>query len=348
MGKKSQTMIDLRSDTVTKPNHEMRELMAKAIVGDDVYGEDKTVNELQKQIADYFGKEEALFCPSGTMANQIGILLNSNSGDEIIIEGDAHLFYYETAAPAMISRIQFNTIKSERGEIPLDEIKKAIRPDVYYFPKTAAICLENTHNRHGGTVMSLEYVHKVREIAESNGLRMHLDGARLWNAITASGIEGKDWAENFNTLNVCMSKGLGAPVGSFIIGSKEDIQKAWRWRKILGGGMRQAGIIAAGAKYAFEHNFPRMGEDHKKAKTFAKGISEHKNVSIDLNTVETNMVAFKLDDSIDANKFVSDCLSNEIHLHHIENNVIRVVFHLDITQEAADKALNVMLDILDN
>ncbi|HOQ48892.1 MAG TPA: threonine aldolase family protein, partial [Candidatus Kapabacteria bacterium] len=254
-------MIDLRSDTLTRPDEAMRQALANAEVGDDVYGEDPTANLLQERIADYFGKEAALFVPSGTMSNQLSLKVLTSPGDEIIADADAHIFYYETAAPSIVSNVQIRTIRSQFGFPDLNDIERSIRPDIYYFPRTSVICVENTHNRHGGTIAPIEYIQQLRDLANSYNIKLHLDGARIWNAIVETGIDGTSYAKYFDTISVCLSKGLGAPVGSLLISSAEYIEKARHWRKILGGGMRQVGILAAAGLYALDNNLPRLKAD---------------------------------------------------------------------------------------
>jgi threonine aldolase len=279
-------IIDLRSDTVTKPSEEMKKAMMMAELGDDVYGEDPTVNELQEYTADLLGKEAALFVPSGTMSNQIGIKINTNDGDEIIAESESHIYYYETAAPSLISRVQFRLIESERGEMNPEKVRAAIRPDVYYFPRTSMLCVENTHNRHGGSVISLENIKQLKRIAIENNLAFHLDGARLWNASAATGISEADYVKDFDTVSVCLSKGLGAPVGSVLVGTKEKINRALKWRKILGGGMRQAGMLAAAGLFALKENRKLLTQDHINAKAFANVIAQCEHLHIDIDRVK--------------------------------------------------------------
>lgn len=338
-------MIDLRSDTVTKPSPKMLEAMLNANVGDDVYSEDPTVNKLQEITADYFGMEAALFTPSGTMANQIGLQLNTERGDEIIAEADAHIYYYETAGPAVLSNLQIRPIPSEDGKMPIKEIEKAIRPDIYYFPKTSLIALENTHNRHGGKAVPLEYMQEVKSFANSKNLRTHLDGARLWNAIIKENIDPKDIGKCFNTISVCYSKGLGAPVGSCLVGSKDDIKKALKIRKIFGGGMRQAGLLAAAAIFSLENNLELLQYDHENAKNFANSISRSKQIKIDPDSVDTNIVTFELDSSINADEFVTECKDAGILLMNIGDNKIRTVFHIDISSVMASSASELILNL---
>lgn len=334
-------MIDLRSDTVTKPSIEMIKAMSAAEVGDDVYGEDKTVNELQEYTADLLGKEAALFAPSGTMTNQIAINIMTKSGDELIAEADAHIYYYETAAPSILSRVQIRPIPSLNGEIPLDIAEDTVRPDVYYFPNTTLFCLENTHNRHGGTVLSLDYINQAREFASKYHLGLHCDGARLWNACISKNIDPKTYARHFDTLSVCLSKGLGAPVGSLIVSSKENIKKALKVRKIFGGGMRQAGILAAAGLFALKNNFEKLALDHENAQFFAKSINESDKASVDLSRLETNIVMINIDKSIDAEKLVQECKNSGLLLSAVAKYRLRAVFHLDITKPEAQKAADI-------
>lgn len=338
--------IDLRSDTVTKPSQEMREFMVKAEVGDDVYGEDPTVNELQDYVVSLLGKEAALFVPSGTMSNQIALAINTNTGDEIICEEDAHIYKYETAGPSIISRIQVKPIHSENSIMNTDDIINAIRPDDYYFPVTSLICLENTHNSKGGRVAPLEYIKKVANVAKSNKLNFHLDGARLWNASIAAAVSPKEYVQDFDTISVCLSKGLGAPIGSVLVSSKERIKKALKIRKILGGGMRQAGILAAAGLFALKNNINRLADDHKNAKDFAVELSGFEFLNLDLNTVETNMVFFVLDNRIPAADFIEKCKQKGVLIGSSAKQTIRAVFHLDVDRNDTFRAVEIIKSII--
>lgn len=335
--------IDLRSDTVTRPSEGMLRAMASAPTGDDVYGEDPTINELQNRVAEMLGKEAALFVPSGTMGNQIAIKAWTNPGDEIIIEADAHVFYYETGGLAFNSGVQVNTVKSLNGEMDLDEIEEKIRPNIYYLPTTKVISLENTHNRHGGAILSLDYIRKCGDLAKKHDIKFHLDGARLWNASAETGISLADYAEPFDSVSVCLSKGLGAPVGSVLVGGKELIEKAWKIRKILGGGMRQAGVLAAAGLYALDNNFPKMKQDHDRARAFAEGLAQSGSVSVAPERVQTNMVVFGIPLDLPVNEFIERCKSKGVLLGGVGKNFIRAVFHLHITNEDARKAVEVVL-----
>jgi threonine aldolase len=326
--------IDLRSDTVTKPSKAMREYMAYAEVGDDVFGEDPTVIALQEKVAVMLGKEKALYVSSGCLSNQLAIKSHTTAGDEVLMERDAHMFNYETAAPSVLSSVQVQTVPGKRGVFTAEQLPPLIRPDVYYMPKTRMIAAENTHNRSGGTIFPLDEIKKISAFAKENGIAFHLDGARLWNASVATGIPVNEWAKHFDSVSVCFSKGLGAPVGSALCGSSEFIERAHKWRKVFGGGMRQAGIIAAGALYAVEHNIDRLKEDHDKAKFFAQEVSKIPSLSIDLESVQTNIIL------VDVQK--TGKTPNEIIALLKEHNVlvsggtftsIRAVTHLDVSME---------------
>lgn len=289
-------MIDLRSDTVTKPTDAMRRATFEAEVGDDVYGEDPTVNRLEEKAAEILGKEAALFVTSGTQGNQIAVLTHCQHGQEVIVESDAHIFYYEGAAMSAFAGIQPRTIKGVRGAMnPLD-VKKAIRTEDIHFPETGLICLENTHNRAGGAIVPLENMKEIYEIARENNIPVHLDGARLFNAAIATGIPVREFAAQTDTVQICLSKGLGAPVGSIIAGKKDFIKKARKWRKRLGGGLRQVGIIAAPAYIALTEMVERLAEDHQNAKKLAEGLAQIPQLKIE-SEVETNIVLVNISDT---------------------------------------------------
>jgi len=259
-------IIDLRSDTLTKPTPGMREAIANAKVGDDVYGEDPSINKLQKRVAELLGKETAIFVPSGTMANQISIKCHTVPGDEVICEANSHIFNYEGGSPAFLSGVQLHPLPGTYGVFSPEQIKPALRSQDSHYPQSSLITLENTHNRAGGTIFPLDTIKAIKELADFYDLRMHLDGARLWNAHVETGIPLNEYGKYFDSVSVCFSKGLGAPVGSVITGSIEFINKAHRYRKMLGGGMRQAGILAAAALYALDYHLERLADDHKRAK----------------------------------------------------------------------------------
>ena len=264
--------IDLRSDTITQPTPAMREAMARAEVGDDVFGDDPTVTRLEARTAEILGKEAAVFTPSGTMANQLALRAHTEPGDEILVDGNAHIYYYETGAPAALAGVMCRCLPGVRGLFTVADVEAALRPADQHFAPTKLVCLENTHNRGGGSVWPMERIREIADVSRARGLRLHLDGARLWNAAVATGIPERDYAAHFDSVSVCFSKGLGAPIGSALCGTREFIQRARRFRKMYGGGMRQAGIIAAGALHALEHHRARLAEDHANARALAEEI----------------------------------------------------------------------------
>lgn len=336
-------MIDLRSDTVTKPTPAMLHAMMTAEVGDDVFSEDPTVNKLQVKVAGLFGKESALFVPSGVMGNQVCIKTHTQPGEEIIADQDAHIVVYENAAPAALSGVSMKTIPGKHGVITAEQIKKAIRPSAYYLPRTTLICLENTHGRAGGTVFPIEEIKRIRELSLLEGLAMHLDGARLWNASVASGVSLREYAAYFDSLSVCFSKGLGCPVGSIIIGSAEFIERARRYRKMFGGGMRQVGILAAAALHALDHHLERLKEDHEKALLFAQRISDISVFQVDLSTVQTNMVIADIIDNRYTQASVLELLrSRGVLLTPERDNSVRAVMHLDVSKDDVEKAITII------
>jgi threonine aldolase len=327
-------IIDLRSDTVTRPSPEMRRAMAAAEVGDDVYGEDPTVNALQSRVADLLGKEAALFVASGTMGNQICIKVHTQPGDEVIADRNAHVFQYETGGAAFLSSVQVHTVDGDRGILTPDRVREAIRPDIYYMPRTRLVCLENTHNRAGGSIYPLEVIASVRTLAQEQGMKMHLDGARLWNASVASGIAPATYAAYFDSVSVCLSKGLGAPVGSVVTGSREFIREARHYRKIFGGGMRQAGILAAAGMYALEHNVQRLGEDHEKAGILARALAGARGCSLNPDDVQTNIViADMAGTGLGAAGVVEKLKGKGVLAGEAGATKIRLVTHLDVSME---------------
>jgi len=341
--------IDLRSDTVTKPSQAMRDFMAHAPVGDDVFDEDPMVHQLQNEVAILLGKEAALYCPSGCMTNQLAVNIQTQPGDEVILETDAHIFNYETTAASFLSRVQLNPVKAKsKGILSVDIIEDAIREPAYYMPVSRLIIIENTHNRAGGTIYTIEKVKELSDFAHSKGILIHLDGARLWNACAATGTSPKEYAQYFDTVSVCFSKGLGAPVGSAICGSKENITKARRMRKIWGGGMRQAGIIAAGALYALRNNRDRLKEDNAKARRFAEIVAKNaKNATIDLDSVETNIVLLELTEKNPIiPKYLSDLSAKGVRLSQGKRTSLRAVAHLDVTMDECEKAAYIVSEYL--
>lgn len=339
-------MIDIRSDTVTLPTDEMMEYVSGCDFGDDVFGEDPSVNELQDLTAEMLGKEAALFVPSGTMGNQISLAINSKPGDEILVEEQAHIFYYETGAPAILSRAQLRTVPSENGIMRPEDIIKAIRSDEYWFPRTRLICIENTHNRHGGKIIPLENIREISDLARERDIKMHCDGARLWHTCVETGISLKEYCEPFDTVSVCLSKGIGAPVGSCIAGAAEKMKEALRWRKILGGGMRQGGIVAGAALYALKNNYDKLAETHKNAKEFARILFESQHISLDLKSVETNMVYFSIPGSIAVNHFINELYKRNVRVIPVGGQNFRAVFHIQVSKDETIIAAKTIVELI--
>jgi len=340
-------MIDLRSDTVTRPSEAMRTAMCNAEVGDDVFGEDPTVNLLQAKVAMLLGKEDALFVPSGTMGNQTCIKVHTQPGDEIIVERDAHIFNYETAGGAFLSSVQVHPVEGVRGVLSIEGVKRAIRPRTYYMPRTRLLCLENTHNRAGGTIYPIDAIREMHDLARSEGMMLHLDGARIWNASAATGIPPHEYASYFDSISVCLSKGLGAPVGSVIAGTKEFIDQARRYRKIFGGGMRQAGILAAAGIYALDHNRDRLPEDHEKARYLARELSRAPGLSIDMESVQTNIIIISVEKSGHTPEEILGALRERGVLLTLGNYMgVRAVTHLDVTMEQVKQAADIILETM--
>ncbi|MEW6511501.1 MAG: low-specificity L-threonine aldolase [Bacteroidota bacterium] len=343
-----QQYIDLRSDTVTRPSPAMREAMAAAEVGDDVFGEDPTVNRLQERVARLLGKEAALFVPSGSMGNQICIKVHTQPGDEIICERGAHVFNYETGGIALLSGAQAHTIEGKNGIITVEAIKRAVRPQAYYMPRTKLICLENTHNRAGGTIFPIEEIRAISAFARSEKISVHLDGARMWNACVVTGISSAEYASHVDSVSVCFSKGLGAPVGSAIAGSAAFIAAARHYRKIFGGGMRQAGILAAAGLYALEHNIERLKEDHEKAAYLALELAKVPGFDIDLATVQTNIIIIGAEKTGRKPEEILAALRTRGVLLTPGNYMgLRAVTHMDVTMEEVKKAAKVIRETME-
>jgi threonine aldolase len=338
-------LIDLRSDTVTKPSEAMRKAMYNAEVGDDVYKEDPTINKLENYTAELLGKEAALFVPSGVMGNQICLNVHTQPSDEVICEADAHIFQYESGSPAALSGIQLYPVKGNNGVISVKQVEPLIRPQsAYYMPRTKVVEVENTHNRAGGTIYPIEEIDKLKKLVVKYNLKFHLDGARLWNASVATGIPVSKYASYFDSVSVCLSKGLGAPVGSVIAGSKDFITEAFRVRKAWGGGMRQAGILAAAGLYALQNNFERLAEDHKKAKQLAAVIAENNSLEINLDNVQTNILIFKpLKISIDES--LQKCKEKGLLLSVGQVGTLRAVTHKDVSFDDITKACNIINEV---
>ncbi|MFQ5709424.1 MAG: low-specificity L-threonine aldolase [bacterium] len=340
-------MIDLRSDTVTKPTPDMRKAMAEAEVGDDVFGEDRTVNHLQEMVADLLGKDAALFVPSGTMGNEICINCHTRPGDEVICEYGCHIYNYESGAAAFLSGVQVRPIVGKRGVITCEQVEAVIHPPHYYLPRSAVIAVENTHNSAGGTIFPRDELVRLHQLAQRHNLKLHLDGARIWNAAVASGIAVKEFAQHCDSISVCFSKGLGAPVGSAIAGSQAFIEEARRLRKLYGGGMRQVGILAAGAQFALEHNLDRLAEDHANAKLLAENLLEIPGIELDLDSVQTNIVIFDIDKTGRSVHEIANTLKNKgVLVVPFGRTTMRAVTHLQITRQDITKTAKIFSEIL--
>ncbi|MDQ0254955.1 threonine aldolase [Evansella vedderi] len=326
-------MIDLRSDTVTKPSEEMRKIMFKAPVGDDVYGEDPSVNELEEYAANLFGKEAALFVTSGTQGNQAAILAHTKPGQEIIMDNEAHVFLYEGGATSAFAGVQSRTLTNDRGKMGLDDLEEAIRGEDIHFPETALIWLENSHNRSGGSVLPVSYMREVYELAQKYKVPVHIDGARIFNAAVASNASVKEIATYSNSIQFCLSKGLGAPVGSILVGEKSFIDLARKKRKMLGGGLRQAGILAAPGLHALKTGIHRLAEDHEQAKMLAKVVDEYTDLNV-INEVETNII---LADTSKSGRSANDWLAifkdKGILAVAFSPTTIRFTTHIDVSKE---------------
>lgn len=332
-------MIDLRSDTVTQPTPEMRTLMAGAIVGDDVYREDPTVTELENVSARLVGKDAALFITSGTMGNLLGMLVSAGPGREAIVDSESHIFLYEVGGASALAQVQLRPVVTQRGILSGRDVFDSMRPDDVDEPRTCLVALENTHNRHGGVVWPVASIEEVADAAHSNGLRVHMDGARIFNAVMATGAATAEIARHADTVTFCLSKGLACPMGSLFCGSHEDIDRARRWRKMLGGGWRQAGVVAAAGLWALEHMVERLAEDHGNARTLAEGLAELPGIDIDLSRVETNIVIFYLR-SKSSSDFLRLCREREVLGGGYVAGRVRFVTHYGITAEDVQKALD--------
>jgi threonine aldolase len=325
-------MIDLRSDTVTKPTEEMRKAAYLAEVGDDVYGEDPTVNKLEEVAADILGKEAALFVTSGTQGNQIAVLTHCRPGNEIILEAESHIFYYEAGAVSALAGVQSRTISGVRGAIDPKDLVEAIRGDDIHFPETGLICLENTHNRAGGAIIPLEKMKEIYGIAKGNNVPLHIDGARIFNAATGLGVPVSEITRYCDTVQLCLSKGLGAPVGSLLAGSKDFIRSARKWRKILGGGMRQAGIIAAPGLVALNTMRDRLAVDHENAKVLADGLANISGIEV-TNQIDTNIIVIDVSGlNMTSKEFVEKLKEKGILSGTFGPKHVRFVTHYEISK----------------
>jgi threonine aldolase len=325
-------LIDLRSDTVTKPTTLMLEAMFKAEVGDDVFGEEPTVNALEKKMAELFEKEAALFCPSGTMTNQIAIKVHTQPGDEVLCDVTAHIYNYEGGGVSSNSGVQIKLIQGEQGRISAKQVQESINPVFDWLTNTRLVCIENTGNRAGGSYYSLSQMKELSEVCKKNKLSFHLDGARIFNAIVENDYTTKDIGPLFDSISVCLSKGLGAPIGSVLLGDKEFIRKSRRVRKVFGGGMRQAGYLAAAGIYALDNHVERLKEDHRRAKELSFIISKLDYVE-DVLPVDTNILIFNLKEHVNPEQFLQKLADKNIKAVSFGKQAIRFVTHLDFTDE---------------
>lgn len=338
--------IDLRSDTITKPTEEMRHAMATAEVGDDVYGEDSTINALEELAAEMTGKEAALFVPSGTMGNQIAAMTHTIPGQEVIVDPRMHIFLYEGGGLGKLAGTQTKTIQTQTGCYSEEELRAAIRGTDIHFPDTGLVCLENTFNKLGGIVISPEEMNQVADVAHEYGVPVHLDGARLFNAAVALNKDAKEICAKIDSVQFCLSKGLAAPVGSILAGSIEFIDKARKNRKLLGGGMRQAGILAAAGIIGLTKMVDRLQEDHDRAQRLAKGLSSISGVKVDLSSVQTNIIVFECDWGISVDEILQNLKDRGILAVAFGPNQIRMVLHNDIGDADVDRTLEVFNNIV--
>ena len=323
-------MIDFRSDTVTKPSQGMIQAMMEAPVGDDVFGEDPTINLLEKTAADMFGMDAGVFCPSGTMTNQIAIKVHTQAGDEVICDKMSHVYLYEGGGIAFNSGCSVRLIDGDRGRITAAQVVQSINPEDVHKPISTLVSVENTANRGGGACYNFNQLEKIKTVCTENNLKFHLDGARIWNALIAKNETPKQYGALFNSISFCLSKGLGTPVGSVLLGDKDFIKKARRWRKVFGGGMRQAGFVAAAGLYALENNIKRLAQDHEHAQIIA-GVLKEKDFVGEILPVETNIIIFEIKGRLSANEFVEKMKANNIWMFAVSTTQVRMVLHLDIT-----------------
>lgn len=333
--------IDLRSDTVTRPTPAMLEAMMTAKVGDDVFGEDPSINTLESMAARLFGMEAALYCPSGTMSNQIAIKCHTQPGDEVICEKNAHIYVYEGGGIAFNSGSQVRALEGDRGRITAEQVSLAINPDDVHRARTSLVALENTSNRGGGSCYSLEEIRKIRQVCQDNQLKLHLDGARLFNALVAKEQTAPQFGQLFDTISVCLNKGMGCPIGSILMGPAAFIKKARRVRKVFGGGMRQAGFMAAAGIYALENNIRRLADDHRHAQMLAEALGK-KDFVKDILPVETNIVIFTLDQGGCSREIAQQLKERGIFGHSISANQIRFVTHLDVSPAMIAQAVEII------
>jgi len=337
-------MINLVSDTLTKPTPKMLEYMMSAEVGDDVFNEDPSVNALQNRVAEMFGKEAALFCPSGTMTNQIAIKINTKPLDDVICDIDSHIYQSETGGYAFNSGVAISLIQGSNGKVTANQVESSVKPGFDWQPISRLVVLENTCNKGGGSFYTLDEVKPIYDLCKNKGLKMHLDGARLFNALVETGESTQTWGSYFDTISVCMSKGLGAPVGSLLIADKALIKEARRFRKVMGGGMRQAGYLAAACDYALDHHIDRLKEDNNRAKMIGEVLKSMSYVKL-LKPVHTNIVIFQLQDDIKDLDFIEKLKAKGIIAVTFGGNTIRFVTHLDISEKMIEQTCKLLKEI---
>jgi threonine aldolase len=331
--------VDLRSDTVTQPTPEMRRAMAEAEVGDDVFGEDPTVNRLQEMAAEMLGKEAALFLPSGTMANEVAIKVWTRPGDAILLDAECHILHHELGGPAVLSGVQAEPVPVHRGLMPREEVQRRLRPASGHTPGTTLLCLENTHNRCGGVVVPVEHIQALAALAHEHGAKVHLDGARLFNAAIAAGVPAARFAEPVDSVMFSLSKGLCCPVGSLLVGPQDFIAEARRVRKLFGGGMRQVGILAAAGLIALDTMIPRLEEDHRRARRLAEALAELPGLRVDLETVQTNLVYVETER--EAPRLVEELAAEGVLALALDAHRLRLVTHHDVNDEGLEHAIRV-------
>ncbi len=338
-------VVDLRSDTLTLPTEAMREAMARAEVGDDVWEEDPTVQRLEAMSAEATSKEAGLFVASGTMGNLVSVAAQTRPGQEIILDADSHIFNYEVAGSAVVASVQTRPIKTERGFLAPAQVAEAIRPANIHVPVTGLVCIENTHNRHGGTVCAPDEIAALAAVAHEAGVPVHLDGARLFNAAVALGRPARDFTARVDSVTFCVSKGLGAPVGSVVCGTREFIVRARRVRKMVGGGMRQVGVLAAAGIVALEQMVDRLADDHANARRLAEGLAALPQIRVDLARVQTNIVIFHVDRPGGAQELLAGCAARKVRIHAIGPASIRCVTHKDVDAADVGRALQAFAEI---
>jgi threonine aldolase len=332
--------VDLYSDTVTRPSPEMRRFMCEAEVGDEQKHEDPTVNLLQEMVAELLGKEEAVFLPSGTMCNEIALRVHCRPGEEMLAHHTAHPIHFESGGPAALAGVNVRPLDGARGQFDAATLEAGIRPDFRHFPRSRLVWVEQTSNLGGGSIWPLERVRAVAEVARRHRLGTHLDGARLMNAVVASGVAAREWAAPFDSAWIDFTKGLGAPVGAALAGSRDFIAEAWRLKQQMGGAMRQAGIIAAGGVYALRHHVKRLADDHANARRLAEGLGALPGIAVDPATVETNLVFFELTGRLDSATFVERLLTRGVRMGALGPRTVRAVTHLDVSAAQIERAVD--------